>query len=165
MNPPHCPAPGGRERAPASAPGVEQQPRGPRPRARRLWPWLAVAGALPLAWCCVDRVAGLSSRTVDTRAAVAESTDAGPAPVVTDVSRDGTLAAQAGRTLPQEPAGWQKRAPCDASNRDEEAVHGACYVRVPRRPPCKPAQYEYAGACFEAVSKAKRPDTSMDATP
>jgi hypothetical protein len=80
--------------------------------------------------------------------------------VVADVARDVVVAVVAGRTMPRQPEDWQKRPPCDTSNRDEVAVGGACYVEVTRTPPCKPAQFEHDGHCFEAVARAKRPSTS-----
>lgn len=57
-------------------------------------------------------------------------------------------------------ASWQKTSAClpDA----EERINGACYVRTAKKPPCPPSFYEHAGACFVAVTRAPRTDTSIE---
>jgi hypothetical protein len=121
-----------------------------------------LAACLPLAWCCVDALVVVPLHMPEP-AQLAAAPDAGTAPVVTDTSPDGVLAAQAGRTVPREPERWQKRAPCLEDV--EERLFGACYVRAARKPPCPPALFEHGAACFVAVAKSKRPDTSVDEVP
>lgn len=123
-----------------------------------------LAACFPLAWCCVDALAELAMAPGEMEPAqLAAVPDAGVGPAFTDTSPDGVLAAQAGRSVPREPERWQKRVPClpDA----EEALSGACYIRAARKPPCPPALFEAEGACFVAVAKSKRPDTSVEGVP
>lgn len=83
-------------------------------------------------------------------------------PVQADTHRDdgGGLSVKAGRPVPANPEPWQKVPPCLPDT--EESLSGACYVRAARRPPCPPSLYESGSACFVAVARARRPNTSME---
>lgn len=93
-------------------------------------------------------------------AGVAEADD-GPTgdASTTDTQRAMELSVKSGRAVPAKPEDWQKRPPCLPDV--EEALSGACYVRAARKPPCPPALFEGQGGCFVAVSRSKRPDTSI----
>lgn len=83
-------------------------------------------------------------------------------PAVVDVRQDATTTGQAGRTVPESPEEWMQRRPCRPEN-DEVEIRSACYLPLERKPPCKAAQYEWAGRCFAAIAKQRRPSTSIDA--
>lgn len=64
------------------------------------------------------------------------------------------------RIIPSKPADWQKKPPCD-SDMGEEAIRGACYGRMAKKPPCEKL-IEYEGACYRAVAKAKEVPVSLE---
>lgn len=78
----------------------------------------------------------------------------------TDTQRAGELTMQAGKAMPVKPEDWQKKVPCLPET--EEAHGGACYIRAARKPPCPPALFEKGDACFVAVAKSPRPNTTIE---
>lgn len=56
------------------------------------------------------------------------------------------------RGIPPRPEPWQKPPPCDLEA-GEEAINGACWAKMARKPPCGSKMREHAGACWRAVAK------------
>ena len=79
---------------------------------------------------------------------------------LTDMQPDGG-ATPGGRRIPEKPADWQKRPPCDEDS-GEEAINGACYGAMKRKPPCGPKMVQHGDTCYRAVAKAPKPPTSIE---
>jgi hypothetical protein len=66
------------------------------------------------------------------------------------------------RVIPKKPADWQKVPPCDAEV-GEEAIQGACYLRLARNPPCG-RLIEHEGSCLRAVAKPEKVPVSIESS-
>lgn len=119
-------------------------------------------GTIALLLVIVTLLGACTSKRVESAGAPLVIQPVEASDTMTDVDQTAKAPAQQKRRgIPLKPEPFQKTPPCN-EDAGEEAVNGACYAAMKRKPPCGPILLEHEGTCYRAVAKAPKPPTSIE---